>query len=262
MPAPLWVVELAEDFWRAAGEVEPFPRRLLGPIRRTPWMLTVVDLPRLSIAGVERYLGRRGWACTCGEEDRPLRGCLAARDGGGYLFVDSRDEPAERTYSVAHELAHFLRHYLQPRQRALAALGEGIIDVLDGRRPPRPEEQLSAVLRDAPLGLHVHLMRRHQDFMPADVDAAEREADRLALELLAPAEEVEARHAAGADARKVLCEVLGLPKAVAEGYAALLFGPAETAPWLERLKKALATRRNAALAREEDAGGAGDERCA
>jgi hypothetical protein len=260
MNAPLWVVELAEDFWRAAGEIEPFPRCLLKPIRRTSFMLTVVELPHLSIAGVERHLDRRGWFCTCGEEDRYLRGCLTARDGGGYLFVDSRDDPAERTFSLAHELAHFLRHYWQPRQRAIRVLGPGILDVHDGRRPARLDERTYAVLRDVPLGHHLHLMRREANILSAEIDAVERDADRLALELLAPEAEVLARYGAGTDAKRLLCGTFGLPAAVAEEHAALLCGAVETAPWLERLKVALLLRRAADAGREEEPGGPGDER--
>ena len=89
MNAPLWAVELAADFWCEAGGPEPFPRTLRAAIDRSSFDLTVEELPDLTVAVVERYLARRGCARSCSQVDRPLRGCLTAENGSGYLFVDA-----------------------------------------------------------------------------------------------------------------------------------------------------------------------------
>jgi hypothetical protein len=139
-------------------------------------------------------------------------------------------------------LAHFLRHYLQRRQQAVDDLGRGILEVLDGHRPLRPAERLHAVLRGVPLGVHVHLMERGEAAVPPAVEVAEHEADQLAWELLAPADEVLARLGAGGDfdeAVTLLVEEFGLPREPAEDYADALFPEEEDSPVVLNLKTIL-----------------------
>jgi hypothetical protein len=189
MSTPLWVTELAAAFWAGAGGPEPFPRTLREAIARSPFDLTVKELPGLTVRRAERYLAGLDVAWACGEPDRPLRACLAAKVGTGFVFLDPDDEPRERVFSLAHELAHFLRHYGQPRRLACRHLGDGAAEVLDGRRPATPAERLRALLANVPVGCHSHLMYRGTDrrVLSAEVARAEEEADRLAFELLAPA---------------------------------------------------------------------------
>lgn len=225
---PVWVAELADRFWAAAGEPPPFPRDLTRPAT-AGWPLAVVDLPHLTLAGVRRWLARLRVAVPVGEPDRRLRGCLVTRAGHGFVFADAQDPPAERRFSVAHEVAHFLRDYDARRRTAIARLGPGILDVLDGKRPATPGERIHAILRDAPVAAHVHLLGRDPDGHPltpleADAEAA---ADRLALELLAPAGLVPA----------LGIDHFGLPPLLAARYAARLNPPAPVDPFVARLKK-------------------------
>ena len=68
----------AERFWTAAGEPEPFPRRLEDSIALALPVM-VARLPRLGLFSAERWLGRHGpsiplSAATLGEQrDRRLR---------------------------------------------------------------------------------------------------------------------------------------------------------------------------------------------
>lgn len=217
MTAPLWAAELAAAFWAEAGEAGPSPRDLRRAVARSSFDLTVTELPGLATGRVEAYLAARGVALGGDGVNRPLRGCLVAASGCGWVFLDADDDPDEREATLAHELAHFLRHYDQPRRRAVAALGEGVLEVLDGRRPATPRERLHGLLRGVSTGRHVHLMRREPGPRFPEVEDAEREADELALELLAPGGEARAR---------------------------LLVNQTDDAassPWLERLKKARRT---------------------
>ena len=162
-----------------------------------PYDLTVKEVADLSIGRVERYLARLGKTWSCGEPERRLRACLLAFQGAGFIFLESADPPEERTFSLAHELAHFLRHYHQPRRRAVARIGEEVLEVFDGLLPAKSAERLHGLLGRLSLGTHVHLMHRDPNAGPAGVSAAEREADLLAWELLAPA-----RRGAGSLARR------------------------------------------------------------
>ncbi len=243
MDTPFWVSEMAEAFWERAGGAEPAPRNLRGPIAYA-LPLAIVLLPRLRVAGVDDWLRRQSVPCGVSLRDRPLRACLVARYGQGFVFVDGTDPEDEQRFSLAHEVAHFLRDYWQPRAVAAERRGPEIFAVLDGARPPRPAEQAHALLANVPLGYHVHLMERTADghAVSANIDRAEHDADRLAFELLAPADAVlEAVSAAPpaeqrAAVTRLLQDAYGLPSAPAAQYAALLApAPPRVDPLLRRL---------------------------
>jgi hypothetical protein len=144
-------------------------------------------------------------------------------------------------FSLAHELAHFLRDYWQPRRLAGRRLGAGIVEVFDGKRPTTPAERVRALLAGVPVGVHAHLMERgpRRQRLPPDVALAEEEADRLAYKLLAPAGPVLLRAGAGAGDQArvavVLREDFGLAPARADEYARLLLPRRPVDPLLRRL---------------------------
>jgi hypothetical protein len=250
MKVPAWVVAEAAAFWHAAGGPEPFPRNLRGPIARSAFNLTIKELPGLSVHGTDRYLARLGVAWQCRGQDRPLRACLAAWAGAGIILLEADDPPEQRVFSLAHELAHFLGHYWGPRRRACRRLGDGITDVLDGKRPPTPAERVHALLAGLSLGPYVHLMNRgpRRELVSAETIVAEEEADRLAFELLAPAANISARtggisSAAGRGrVEEVLRQVFGLAADQAEDYSRLLLPPQPQDPLLRRLGRPAETR--------------------
>ncbi len=235
---PLWVAELADAFWEAAGMREPFPRALRRPIARALPMV-VVTLPRLRFNDVLAWLQRHRIACPCSAVDRSLHACLVAWSGWGYVLLDGTDPEDEQRLSLAHELAHFLRHYWQPRRVAARHLGEQVLEVLDGRRQPTPAERVHALLASVPVGAHLHLLSRDPEGgLPGEIVlAAEDEADRLAYELLAPADEILRRF--GSHREQNLAELLrsefGLPAAHAARYRDTLLPPAPPDPLLKRL---------------------------
>lgn len=125
---------------------------------------------------------------------------------------------------MAHELAHFLIEYAVPRERARARLGESVVSVLDGRRAASWDERIGAVLGGVSLGACLHLMERTPDgHLPGrEASTAERRADELAFELLAPFDAVRAclpDQADRVDIAATLRRTFGLPTAPAEVYA-------------------------------------------
>jgi hypothetical protein len=239
MSVPLWVAELAGAFWELARESEPFPRNLRRAIARAV-PLSVVLLPQLSVSAALRWLQTAGLVCELPGQDRPLRGCLVARCGHGVALIDGADADDEQRYSIAHELAHFLRDYWNERRRIGKRLGLAALEVLDGERPPTSQERLQAMLRNVSLGFHLHLMERDAEGQPTtpSILTSEADADRLAYELLAPADEVLAH--AQCPTENGLVERLritfGLPGVQASGYARILLPRTHTDPLLVRLR--------------------------
>jgi len=244
MKVPLWVTELAHEFWTEAKEVEPFPRDLRGPIGNAV-PLSVKLLPSLSVATVLHWLSIFEIECTIQGRDRPLKACLVACQGCGFAFIDAGDSEAERRFSVAHELAHFLRDYWLPRRKVEQRLGTAALEVLDGTRSPTMEERFDALLRSVPLGFHVHLLERDREGRPATQRIADAEecADRLAFELLAPAQDVmrTANNGGQATNKKLVLDLLietyGLPQTQACQYAEILLPSRRQDRLLLRLRR-------------------------
>jgi hypothetical protein len=222
----VWVVDLATRFWDGIPELPPpFPRDLAIPLACLQH-IHLVELPDLSLARASQFLQRAGVPFPIDGHDRLLHGCLATHRGRGYILLSSNDDETERRFTLAHELAHFLRDYEAPRRRAVTRIGPSVLEVLDGQRAATHEERLSGLLYGVAVGCHTHLLARDDKGRPASpaIRQAEEAADRLAFELLAPIESVVA---GPADERKSLAEWLtstfGLPMGQAAKYAELLF---------------------------------------
>ncbi len=215
----------ASEFWELVGEPEPFPRRLVGPASFA-LPVTVHELPGLTLAGANCWFQARGMGLlpTSGKLNRRLRGCLVALRGHALILIDGSDLDDERRFTLAHELAHLLIDYQEPRRQAIAALGEEILPVLDGERPPTQMERLHAILGYVPLGLHIDIMDRTDEggYGSQVTLEVEERADRLALELLAPADDAWAAistlvdmgqlyFSLRAQSATLLCERYGLP---------------------------------------------------
>ncbi|HXD85276.1 MAG TPA: ImmA/IrrE family metallo-endopeptidase [Urbifossiella sp.] len=239
MNVPIWVVQSAAEFWAMVGEPEPFPRNLRQPIAAAV-PLTVVPLHRPSIASIRKWLHENAIDCRVDAIDRCLRGCLVARYGHGFAFIDAADADDERRFTLAHELAHFLTDYLAPRARAVRKAGRDSLEVLDGQRPATASERVHGLLGHADIAYHVHLLDRTPNSRRCRVDDAEERADRLAYELLAPAEAVAAAacHRSGPELAEWLCDRFGLPRQQAERYAKELVPRRAANPLLCQLRVA------------------------
>src|SRR6185312_13031849 len=101
---PLWVSELAEEFWHDAGGPPPFPRKIYPALISGPHVVAVKQIAKLSIHKAENHLAHMGIHHRSGEQDRPLRACVAARDGAAWVFLDADDGDDEKNASLAHEV--------------------------------------------------------------------------------------------------------------------------------------------------------------
>jgi Zn-dependent peptidase ImmA (M78 family) len=226
--------ELASRFWRSVADdghaAGSFPRNIAAAV---PWVVpvAVIAVDNLDTKAIHAWLSRHRIGIDLLSRDRQLRGCMVASQGVGALFVEAADDEAERRYTVAHELAHFLLEYYWPRHRAVETLGCAILPVLDGHRLPTQSERMNAILRAVPLGTLTHLMARDEGarIRSHRILQAEDDADRLALELLVPRAEL--RDRLGSKCRELrqveaqeevtttLGEDFGLPLHVAFRYA-------------------------------------------
>lgn len=209
-----------------------YPRDLISMVPLT-LPLGIVSVAGLTTASLRSWLDHRRIAHGIDGPPRKLHGALCAMAGRGLLFLDGSDDAAEQRFTVAHEAAHFILEHLLPRLDALEVFGEPILAVLDGERPPSPEESVSAILNRVPIGVHVHLMRRTRiGTIPTwEIEKREQRADRLALELIAPAKDAtlelrklassaSSSNALGAHrAGVVLSHRFGLPLQAARAYA-------------------------------------------
>lgn len=174
--------ELVDRFWDAAPDRVRRDRDVEAAVA---WSvrLAVVATPRLTLAGVRAWLRERDVPVAGDPADRPLHGFLVAWRGVGVVFCDGGLGPAERRFTVAHEVGHFLLDYDEPRRRVLRDAPE-LLEVVDDIRPATAPDRAQAVLARVPLGVHTHLL---------DAGAGEPEtedaASRFALELLAPWDE-------------------------------------------------------------------------
>jgi hypothetical protein len=222
---PVWVSDLAARFWAAAGPPPPLPRDLAAAVTCT-LMLGIVARPALTLVAVSEYLRRHRVPVPPLGPDRPLRAALYCWNGSGFLFLDSADPPDERRFSLAHEIAHFLRDYDAVRRRVAESVGESTLSALDGLRPPTDDERLAAVLRTVQLTPHCHFMSRDPAGRPSGEAErrSETDADRLAFELLAPVDALlDDPDPARLESR--LIAEFGLPPAAARSYVARLVPP-------------------------------------
>jgi hypothetical protein len=240
-----WLIQASDSFWESVGDPPPFPRDLQSVVS-LGLPVVCVTLPKLSVRVVEAWFQQRQTPYHFLCQDRSLCGCIVAAQGHAVMFVCADDDRAEQRFTVAHELAHYLLDYLQPRQQALDVLGAAILPVLDGARPPSPTERVHAALGRVTLGIYVNLMPRAAGGQGAQayILQAEKRADLLALELLAPAEAALADLAAlprmqHFERLRTLDELLrtkyGLPRRIAHGYGSWLlrtYLPPSTADWL------------------------------
>jgi hypothetical protein len=221
---PVWVAQLTRRFWTAVGDPPPFPRDLRHVL---PWLpdLHFEEVSHLTLASAAKHFARRNIPFPTTEPDRKLSGCFGASGRISLILVDSTQEFAEQRAALAHELGHYLRDYQEPRRKATERLGTTILEVLDGVRPPTAVERLAGVLRGVTVGCHTHFLDRDRwgGVARAEVREAEDAADRLAFELLAPFDAVNAAATPERGALAVrLTADFGLPTAMAAKYATVL----------------------------------------
>lgn len=227
------IAALTTEFWAKARQIEPFPRCLeLAVLWALP--LAIVKLPRLGIKDLRNWLITKGIPFDYTAAECRLRACLLAREGRGIVFIDGTDSEDQQRFSLAHEIAHFICDYLEPRKKLIALFGESVCSVLDGQRMPTAREKLEGIFHGIEIGSFTHLLDRSQsgDIERFEILDSEDNADLLALELLAPRsivisvledQRIQWRDPSAIEiAKEALMRKFGLPKPIAERYGYML----------------------------------------
>ena len=231
--------DLAATFWDQVGP-PPSPRDLDYVIHCFRPSVSLVPLSNLNIQAIRQWLSRTGHSLELDARERPLNGCLVADHGAAFLFVRAGLPAEDHRMIVAHEFAHYLADYEQPRNRACRRVGPALLSIFDGDRPASAAEDIEASLAGIDLKPHVHYMERSADGTWSEaVNQVEQTANDLALELIAPWRTVQETMQSGADEAEwveTLRTQFGLPASWAEPYAdRLLQHTRGTRPFSEAL---------------------------
>ena len=243
----MWLDNLSQKvinrFWQRCGEVEPFPRSL-EQLVSLALPAKLIKLSHLKLHTIENWLTSRGAVYRFNCRSRAVRGCLVAYGGQGLIFIDETDPEDERRFTIAHEIGHFIIDYLLVRETAISKFGDRIVEVFDGLRQASVTERVHALLAGASLGVYTNLMER-DEVGGLELWEVEDRADRVALALLAPPEEVLSESDTSflrfqqrlEGMVSVLHEHFGLPTSVANPYAwSLLESIGRGQSWVETLR--------------------------
>lgn len=224
---------IAKRFWEGLGEPERYPCDIQRAISLAKNVF-VVSIPELSMGHIKKWLHQRSFYFSLPDFDKPLHGFLLTNAGAGLIFINGGDTERERRFTLAHEIAHYILDYEQPRQLAVKRFGSSILEVLDGLRLPTAEERLQGLVTNRDLTSFTHLLDEASmtGMGRLQVWSAETRADQLALELLAPSSHVRQQlyrlniPVQFAEYKFVLngmlCDYYGLPTTISESYATYL----------------------------------------
>jgi Zn-dependent peptidase ImmA (M78 family) len=165
------IAEAIRRLYAQAGLPWPPPLSLLVapvPLDRliASYNLVHEEVPGLTAAAAGAFLAR--WGLQRPEllaDTAPLAGFLFANASGGYILVNAEDNLPRRRFTAAHELGHYLLHFL-PRLEA--------------------ERDAETYLVQSDAGDMVREEEKAADDKTLSLPEMERQANRFAAELLMP----------------------------------------------------------------------------
>lgn len=178
-----------EEVYRISGVARPSDRRrivlladLLGG-----YNLTCKEISGLTSEAASNFLLRRGAILEPlnGMNQEPLAGYINVNSIAGNIFVEHTDLVVRRRFSVAHELGHYVLHFLPLITSGFFERYEQV-EIVEVLAPFPLEEETE----DLPTG-RIYLPNRADlaSSLPA-YEQMEREANQFAAELLMPEETV------------------------------------------------------------------------
>jgi Zn-dependent peptidase ImmA (M78 family) len=228
------LTNIAKEFWNLAGRVDKWP----CDIERAVTLLTplnIITLSELNFHRITEWFNSRNISFEIEYTERILHGFISVHKNFGFIFLNGSDTENERRYTVAHEVSHYLVDYRIPRNKAIDTYGEKIIEVLDGYREPTIDERVQSVLGAISIKPYTHVLEvsaggrfeRYGNWL------IEKDADALALELLAPYKIVQkdfSKHIKKdlefEESKRILVKILrdkyDLPESISAEYASII----------------------------------------
>jgi hypothetical protein len=171
----------------ALAELEmPSARARITPLGElvTSHNLTCTELPGLTSQMATNYLLQRGGLVDApdGAGQELLAGFLYANSRYGSIFVEQANPISRRRFSVAHELGHYLLHFL-PSLITIGTDGQpALYEVMDAFVQPGEDVEPT----DLPTGSMSFIDLSPDITFPATFEQMEQEANVFAAELLMP----------------------------------------------------------------------------
>ncbi len=146
--------------------------------------LTCTEIVGLTSEAASNFLLRRGAILEpiADADKEPLAGYIYVNKTSGHIFVERSDFLVRRRFSVAHELGHYVLHFL-PLIASGGFVNEyELVEITEALAPSSPEEDAD----DLPLGqVRISQQTECLPLLPP-YEQMEREANEFAAELLMP----------------------------------------------------------------------------
>jgi Zn-dependent peptidase ImmA (M78 family) len=110
----------------------------------------------------------------------PLAGYIYVGRSMGYIFVEKRDLLVRRRFSIAHELGHYVLHFL-PLIEQFEQDGDEFIEIIEALSSPGEDEDAE----ELPKGKVYAQQTKLESLLPT-YEQMEQEANQFAAELLMP----------------------------------------------------------------------------
>lgn len=226
-----YIEQVAADFWnKSYVNYKPSPdlQRAISNLLN----VDVITLGKLSIQKILDWFQQHQIPFKIESDERLLHGFLIAQSGVAFIFINGTDCPEERSFTLAHEIAHFIIETYIPTQQAIKKFGPSILPVLNGERSATISEQLTGVLSNISLKPYIDILdtKDLSGFDRLNIWSSEKLADQLAIELLAPRKLLLAEYRYNCYSQISYCEALenlhvilvkkyALPNIIAKEYA-------------------------------------------
>ncbi len=213
-------------FWKRAGGRFDYPADIAYAVT-CALDVYVDEVAGLTPVSAAAHVGRKGLWLLDGVDERSLHGCVIVGRSGAAILVEKSDDEAEKRFTIAHEVSHYILEVKRRHERAADRMGREFADTLYGLREATPTERIDAWLNNTRSEAFAHFMDRADTggYGCARTQEAECLADDLALEILAPHSELTAAVSSMEFseslkvARRVSERRFGLPEGIAERYA-------------------------------------------
>ena len=181
----------ASWFWKRAGG-RSAPPVDIGYAATCALAIGIRPINGLTTSTAMGHLENIGFPCADGVDERELHGCIAVGPRGAMILVEMRDDEAQRRFTIAHEVAHYILEVHRHHRRAAQKMGLYYVDILYGSREAAPSERIDAWLNNVRSSAITHFMDRDPNgrYGCGTTLEAECVADRLAIEILAPRAEM------------------------------------------------------------------------